>query len=77
MITGSLPLRGGQLASYRAPSMHLPVNDGEHQLQVLCDLRSSALMHFRDEAARHSARQTRAALSLMRLFVSCARKIAS
>jgi hypothetical protein len=51
MITGSLPLRGGQLASYRAPSMHPPVDDGEHQLQVLCDLRSSALMHFRDDAS--------------------------
>jgi hypothetical protein len=31
--------------------MHLPVDDGEHQLQVLCDLRSSALMHFRDDAS--------------------------
>ena len=31
--------------------MHLPVEDGEHQLQVLCDLRSSALMHFRDDAS--------------------------
>ena len=31
--------------------MHLPVDDGEHQLQVLCDLRSSALMHFRDNAS--------------------------
>ena len=41
MITGSLPL----------PSLHLPVDDGEHQLQVLCDLRSSALMHFRDDAS--------------------------
>ncbi len=30
--------------------MHLPIDDGEHQLQVLCDLRSSALMHFRDDA---------------------------
>jgi hypothetical protein len=31
--------------------MHLPIDDGEHQLQVLCDLRSSALMHFRDDAS--------------------------
>jgi hypothetical protein len=31
--------------------MHLPVDDGEHQLQVLCDLRSSALIHFRDDAS--------------------------
>jgi hypothetical protein len=31
--------------------MHLPVDDSEHQLQVLCDLRSSALMHFRDDAS--------------------------
>ena len=30
--------------------MHLPVDDGERQLQVLCDLRSSALMHFCDDA---------------------------
>jgi hypothetical protein len=31
--------------------MHRPVDDAEHQLQVLCDPRSSALMHFRDDAS--------------------------
>jgi hypothetical protein len=34
-----------------ATSLHLPVDDGEHQLQGLCDLRPSALMHFRDHAS--------------------------
>jgi hypothetical protein len=31
--------------------MHLPVDDAEHQLQVLRDPRSSALMHFRGDAS--------------------------
>jgi hypothetical protein len=30
--------------------MHLRIDDAEHQLQVLCDLRSSTLMRFRDDA---------------------------
>jgi hypothetical protein len=38
-------------SSARAGSTLLPVDDAEHQLQVLRDPRSSALMHFRDDAS--------------------------
>ena len=46
MITGSLPLCAeGNLASI-TPSLHLPVDDAEHQLQVLSDARSPAALQL-------------------------------
>ena len=50
MITGSLPLcADGNLASI-TPSLHLSVDDAEHQLQVLCDPRFPA---FISSQSRH------------------------
>jgi hypothetical protein len=56
--------------------MHLRVNDAEHQFQVPCDVRSTALLHLLDHASAVQGAAGESRLSLMRLFISCARKIA-
>ena len=59
--------------------MHLRVNDAEHQFQVPRDMRSTASLHFLDHASAAQGgrcRREQLILSLMRLFLSCARKIA-
>jgi hypothetical protein len=55
----------------------LPIDDPEHQLQVLCDPRSSALMHFRDDASAAQRAAGVRCLILHALAFSCARKISS
>ena len=56
--------------------MHLRVNDAEDQFQVPCDVRSTASLHFLDHASAAQGAAGESSLSLMRLFISCARKIA-
>ena len=59
-------------------SMQLPVDDGEHQLQVLCDCVSpggAPAPRRRDRGTARGRRERHC--PFMRLFVSCARKIAS
>ena len=57
--------------------MHLPVDDAEHQLQVLRYPRSPAALQLLGyaSAAQRAAGVSR--LALMRFFGSCSRKIAS
>ena len=67
----------GRLLGATGPPLLLPVDDAEHQLQVLSDARSPAALQFVGYASAAQRRQACAASSHMRFFGSCSRKIAS